>query len=285
VITRFLLAALIWLGSWPALAQVPTTGAGKGAPSAAGGCSQATAILARMDGTQNTPAVTTAVCALAANGSLGDLRYVFATSSATNAKLNWAQSAFNLTQTGTETFTANAGFQGDGSTGFFDTGFNPSTAGGSYTQNSASIGACVLTSRTVSQAYVEIGASDNSTLFSYIEPLQTSLVNYELNGGTFPNLTNSNAQGSWIVSRTSSSAIALYKNGSSVATPSDTSTGLPPVDLSIGAFNTDAGGIVDFSADLLAYTFAGGGLTPTQIANDNSIMHAYLVAVGAPSGC
>ena len=32
----FFLAALIWLASWPALAQVPTTGAGKGAPSSGG---------------------------------------------------------------------------------------------------------------------------------------------------------------------------------------------------------------------------------------------------------
>lgn len=33
---RLLFAALIWLASWPALAQVPTTGAGRGAPSSSG---------------------------------------------------------------------------------------------------------------------------------------------------------------------------------------------------------------------------------------------------------
>lgn len=37
MIKRLLLAALIWLASWPALAQVPTTGAGQGAPSSGGG--------------------------------------------------------------------------------------------------------------------------------------------------------------------------------------------------------------------------------------------------------
>lgn len=34
---RLLLAALIWLAAWPALAQIPTTGAGRGAPSGGGG--------------------------------------------------------------------------------------------------------------------------------------------------------------------------------------------------------------------------------------------------------
>lgn len=37
VILRLLLAALIWLAAWPALAQIPTTGAGKGAPASGGG--------------------------------------------------------------------------------------------------------------------------------------------------------------------------------------------------------------------------------------------------------
>lgn len=39
MIIRLLFAALIWLASWPALAQVSTTAAGRGAPSSSGGSS------------------------------------------------------------------------------------------------------------------------------------------------------------------------------------------------------------------------------------------------------
>jgi hypothetical protein len=255
-------------------------------PQSSGVCSQATTFLARtsgLSGTQTT-AYQNLICGMVTDGtwSLMDALYVFATNTTTTANLNLVSTSFTLTTHGTETFSANNGYTGDGSTGYFDTGFNAATAGGNFSQNSASIGACVLTSRTASQAYASIGNTNGST-YAYIQPASGG-VQFDLNGSTFPGFGSANAQGSLIASRTTSSAIALYQNGSSVATPTDASLALASQDLYVGGYNS-SGTAQDFSADQIAYAIIGGGLSSTQAGNVYSRLHTFLVAVGASSGC
>lgn len=77
------------------------------------------------------------IVSLKASGTWGklDALYVLAAHDAQAARLNWIQNAYNLTPNGTVTFTPDVGYQGDGSTGYLDTGFNPATAGGKHSLN------------------------------------------------------------------------------------------------------------------------------------------------------
>ncbi len=282
-------------------AQTPLLTLGVGAPVVASGsgCTAATNFIARtsgLSGTENT-AVTNLICGLVTDGIItGNLSgargcgtvldgfYVFAINTTTTANLNWCGTSYGLTTTATMTFTADRGYTGDGTAGHFDTNFNATMATSpNYVLNSGSLGSCQLNSRTTSSAMVSVGNA-NAGSFAYIEPLVTSTVSYELNGFTFPSVAASNAQGSFIVSRTSSSLVTLYKNGSSIgSSSSDNSVNGINNNIMIAALNNN-GSVIDFSTDQLAYAFIGAGLSSTQANNIYSRLHTYLVAVGA-SAC
>ena len=258
----------------------------------AGGCSQATALIARMDGAQNTAAITTLICGLVSDDSndyaLLDGLYVFATNSTGNATLNWAQNNYNLTWTnlGNCTFSANSGIKGNGTNCYADTGFTPSTASTPhYAQNSASLGGCVNASRAGYDNSMFGGASNISgTVDTQIQPWVGSLYGWSIQSSGYPTFTNplANAQGVLIASRTGSTTSVLYQNGSSVATSADASGAL--IDRSFFILASNTGSASYISLDKMAYVFFGAGLSSTQASNIRTRLQTYMTTV-AGSGC
>ena len=272
----------------PASAQVALPGMGP-LPfqyvSVGGGCSQATTFLARTTVTGSLATnFTTLICGMVTDGTwaLMDVFYVFATDTAADAELNLMSTSYGLTQTGTVTFTANQGFTGNGSTGYLNTGWSPSTNGVQYTQNSASLGACSFTSAT-SSAYF-LGARDVSGDSGFITASTGPVQSYSINMTTGSPFSSGTSLGSDIITRTGASAIAAYINGSSVASGAPTSVAPPSSLLYILAYDL-AGTASNFYAGQLGYAFAGAGLTSTQVSNVYSRLHTFLSAVGAPTGC
>jgi hypothetical protein len=153
-----------------------------------------------------------------------DCLYILAAPDAATALLNLVSTNYSLIANGTTTFTPDRGYAGDGTTGYLDTQFIPGVGSPHYTQNSASVGAYDLTSSTtVSSTATIIGANFNGQ--SYIQPLTTSsAMSADVNTTTFAlGGPNTNRQGAWIVTRTSTSTISLYgPHGSS--TPLNTVT-------------------------------------------------------------
>lgn len=293
MIKRCLIAAFL-LVLLTAVSSAQSLGLGLGIPKSvpsAGGCSQATTFLARtsgLSGTQTT-AYQNLICGMVTDGtwSLMDLLYVFATNTTATANLNLVSTSYGLTPVGTETFAANAGYTGDGTTGYFTTGYNPATNGINFTQNSAGIGACGLSSANFGN-YASLGLLDGSGSFQGIVLFPSngggSFV-AQLNDATLQSFTNFQSKGSYVATRTASTAINMYVNGASVATPADTSSSVFSLPIYVGAVNTGGGGVDGFSINQLAYVFVSGGLTSTQVGNVYSRLHTFLVAVGAPSGC
>jgi hypothetical protein len=75
-----------------------------------------------------------------------DCLWILAADIEANALVNLKSSSFSLVVTGTLTFSADSGFTSNGTAGnVLDTNYNPSTAGGNYTQNSACYGLWVAT--------------------------------------------------------------------------------------------------------------------------------------------
>lgn len=261
---------------------------GPGTPAASGGgCSQATALIARTSGMSGTEitATTNLICGMVTDGDYVHLDglYVFATNSTTTATLNWAQNAFNITWTSLANcaFTIDVGLTGDASSCFGSTGFTPSTAAGHMTATSASMGSCVLNSRSVSQNYVTIGTT-NGSIFSYQQPLIGGSFAYDLQGGTFPSYSVAgNAQGSWIATRALGSSITLFLNGTSVATPTDSNGALINQPIYVMALDSSGSG-ADFTGDQIAYAFFGdGSVNATNVRNR---LRTYIAALGG-GGC
>ena len=261
-----------------------------------GSCSQAPVFLARTSGLSGTEttAYTNLICGMVADGtwSLMDGLYISATHNLATFELNLISTSFGLSQVGSCAFTADSNIQCDGSTGYFLPGWTPSTAGGHFAQNSASIGVCDLTSKTSSSTTnYAIGGTDNVSNVHGIglditDGNSSNQVRYELNNSKLAGIApNTNSLGSWIVSRTASNLVTLYINGSSTDTDSTASGGLNTTPIAILANRTSTGTFNDFFPDKVAYIFFGGGMTATQVSNVYSRLHTFLTAVGAPSGC
>jgi hypothetical protein len=278
---------------------------GPGTPHSVSGCTpgtQATNFLARTSGLSGTE--TTAYCTLinglvtdsiitgtmagsgsgaAACGSLLDALYVFATNTTTTANLNLCSTSYGLTQTGGVTFTADVGYTGNGSTGFLNTNFNPGLGGTNWPGGGAggTLASYIQNNRTTVASKVSVGGGDGSD-YSLIDPVRSTGFLFDINGGTFPAITNSSSQGAWVVTRTSSSSISVYKNAAtSFGTGTSTSVAAPNVPFYIFALNNNATAI-DFSDDQLSFVFAGATMTSTQAFAINARINQFLIGVGAP---
>jgi hypothetical protein len=219
-------------------------------------------------------------------GSVLDALYILSTNTTTTAKLNLCGTSFSLVYSGTppeaSQFSADHGYTGDGSTVLLNTQFNPSTAGGNFALNSASLGVYDLTNRAAN-ASLQIGAADPTPEYDFINVLQaTGSMQSELNG----NANNVSAgagtsNGLSASSRTGSTAISMYKNGSSTpfATPATTSVGRVNNNLYILGANI-SGVAGSFTSDQLSAVFIGGGLTGAQYAALAARINAYMTAVG-----
>ena len=219
-------------------------------------------------------------------GSLLDALYIFATNTATTANLNLCGTSYTITPTSSPTFTADQGYTGNAATSFLNTNFNPSTATTpNFVQNSASLGAYILTNRTTTQTYASIG--NGATPYAYVEPYRVSganNVNLELNGATFPFATASPAtsQGFTGVVRTVSTSINGYKNNSSTPFGSalaDNSTGVKNASMSI-LQATNVGST--FSSDQTAAAFIGAGITGAQWLAISTRVNNFMSQLATP---
>lgn len=248
------------------------------------GCTQATTYLAAQSGLSGTQtsAYTAAICGLVTDGnfSLLDGLYFFANASAANAEVNVVNpGTFNLTPVSTPcSFTANSGFTGDG-TCYFTSGFTPNSSGGSF----ASLGACILNSRTMSGNLVPLGTTNSiMTSYAYLSPLQSGAFQFEISGFTFPTAASSNAQGSWAAVRTSGT-VSPYLNGSIIGSPvTDPVVSLSDEPIFVMAYNN--GGPASNTTDLVGYVWYGKAPNSTQVSQIYSRLHTMMGALGA-SAC
>jgi len=249
-----------------------------------GACSQATAFIARESGSQtNNAAITTMICGMVTDGtwSLLDGLYIFATDSTGNAALNLVSSSFPATVHNTVTFTAGHGWAGNGSNGYLDTAFNPSSAAGNFARNSSSIGAYILTSRSTNQNTLDMGVGDGSS-FVYMAPKANpaSVFQWLLSSANTNQYVAANVQGSWMASRTSSTLTTFYMNGSSVASnASDTSLALPNFNLVIFGLNT-SGSVSLNNNDQMSAVWWGAGFSSGQVSSIQSRINAYMTTLG-----
>ena len=256
-------------------------------------CSQSSTFLAAATGVtliadkQN---YDTLICGLVSDGVWNfDALYIWAAPTQATALINLANpGTFNATANGTVSFTAYQGFTGDGSTFYIDSGFNPSTAvTPNFVQNSATVGAYILTSRATGTNMWDIGCSvggcTSGTLFA---PYNAGNFSSEINSASILGGANSNAQGAYNLTRNNASSEAIFLNSgeSSVSQTADTSVTPPNINVLFFAFNTGFG----FSTDQMAAGWIGVGVgnsTPGSGVNSckiNNRINTYMASLSVP---
>jgi hypothetical protein len=236
----------------------------------------ASALIARMTTaptTKHRNAINRLVISLKACGawSLMDALYVMAAQDEQAANLNWVSTSYNLTATGTVSFTAYRGYTPNGSSTYLDTGFNPTTASSpKFTRNDAHMSGWHLTNN-INGA----GTSyDIGNLNSRIIKLSTGGTSIRPNSGNESVGTGFNSHKTWV--RTAGNAWQFYKDGAQTHSDTDASAALSNDTLYIG--RTDGS---SFGVNQAAIVHFGSQLTAAQVASVYAACRAYLTEIGA----
>jgi len=184
-------------------------------------------------------------------------------------------SLYNLSFSNGVTHNSN-GITPNGSSGFANTGFIPST--------SANISdfAMGIYSRTNNAGnYSDIGCQSNGTAYqSYIFTKWSDNNNYSaLFSDNFP-ISNNNSTGLFCVSRTSSTLQKSYKNNSVLGTSTATVTQLTTNPIAISAINRDGNTQTYFSNRNLSFSFISTGLSDSEISSLYTAVQAFQTTLG-----
>ena len=212
-----------------------------------------------------------------------DTYYMMAAHHEQASRLNWKNpDSFTLTASGTITFTIDRGWQGDGSTGYLDTGWIPATHGVNYTLNDASFG---VYSRTNTNAGIDMGANESPTvrlsqIAIRISGFQGGMANGPLTGGLLVLVADSLGMGA--MRRAASNSQRALRNGVDIGGNATASVALGQIAFYIGARNTLAGTPEQFVTRQLASAFTAAAMSEAQhAALYDAMQNGYLAAVGA----
>ncbi len=213
-----------------------------------------------------------------------DALYLLAAADAATALTNLRQASYGLTAVNSPTFEADRGYTGNGTTQYLSTGFNPSTAGGQWVQNSATSGVWKRTHSTSAVAALTgapmfYGGPGNPHCLFYRDQAGGWLgASLNASGAGAPSGPATGDTGLIAMSRTSSTAVAGYINGSVELSAGHTSTGLPNGTLTMLGIVVNA---TELSQHQISAGVIGAGLDAAEHAALYNAVHSYLQAVGA----
>lgn len=205
-----------------------------------------------------------------------DALWIRAAADVQASQRNWIANTYNLSDTA-QTFTTDRGSAGNGTSGFSNPGYNPSTAGGKLTQNSATLAVWSLTDSAANVTDIGCGVSGNHLRIDARRVSDASVfaVNQNPAAPMAPTMTSS--AGLIMAVRESANNTKVRRNKTTIATGSGASVALPNYNLTIGAF----GGGSQFSARQYAMAAIGAGLTDAECDALYDAVQPYLSAVGA----
>lgn len=205
-----------------------------------------------------------------------DLLQIHAAHDQQTALLNLISSSFNGTVVNAPTFTADVGFDTNGTNGEVDTGYNPQTAGGTLTTNSICVAVWNRNASTgIGSVYGWFDGADGIT----ISPNNGSgLISGRVNQASSAQGSAGSGGTGWkAINRSASAAIQFYSAGAAVGTGTNSSTGLNSVTLRVGRSQT-----ASYAVSNLAAVQAGGSLTANEHLDLYNAVRAYMTAVGLP---
>lgn len=167
-----------------------------------------------------------------------DVLQLYAGQNATDCVLNLkAPGSFSATIHATSTFTGYEGIAGNGSTGYVDVGFNPSTAGGVYALNSAHIGIwCKSSGQGDTYEAGLVSGSGNAFLRTRTTGDKAQ---GRLNDATAIEISSvASGSGHHGINRSGATARQYYIGGELAGEDMEASTSVPAVDLAAALWNS-----------------------------------------------
>jgi hypothetical protein len=222
-------------------------------------------------------AIDDAVRALIYRGIWSDLDVlqVYASQAHADALINWkAPGTFSATLAGTNVFTAYQGIAGNGTTGYINTGFNPTSAAGKYALNDAHFG---LYSRSAGQgATYEAGSvSGATTTFLQTRDGSNQARSRINDGATLTQTGVTDGSGHHGVNRSGASARQYYLRGALAASDTQASVSIPNSAFAVGLWNGT------YSAKQISAFHCGRSMTAAKWADMEETLRTFLNAAAA----
>ena len=204
-----------------------------------------------------------------------DTLYVFASHNKADSLINVVNTGIaTLTEATTATFTAGKGWTA-GSGGRLATEVNFNTFASQYEQNSAHVGVFMLTDGQRDNSPIA-GIADG-TEDGYIVPhrADTDVMRARVNTSDGDDFTNTRSDGSFIISRNSSTALVAYRNGFQLGTATNTSEAVPSQPLEVlNVTGSDSSGTI-------AFLHTGDEFNESQARSFSWMMQEYVNEVEA----
>lgn len=234
------------------------------------------------DPTQRTAVNTFVVGLKSANlWALHDVIYPFVGGTAASHSHNLKSASNQITWDGAITHNA-SGVQGNGTSGYGDTNYFPST--GSMTQNSASFTCYVNAADAAGGAAMgtptAAAAIDVYQFFSNLSGTTSYYAAFGTNTGKVQGAHSGANTGNFTGTRTSAGAIGIARNGSMDISDSGASESTPPGAPVFILARYDGGTPQAFSSGRYALMMFGSGLTLGQCITLNNLVQAYQTALG-----
>jgi hypothetical protein len=212
--------------------------------------------------------------------------WIATTKDKTTFNLNLISTSYGLSEAGsTFTFVADDYVSPDDIFAYMATGLTPSSFGGNFSLNSASLFLYQFNARGTAAASCAIAAEDGSA--SSLIQLNVTFGSppnafYDVNMANFPAYADAATQGFWLTTRTASSgagAMNFYKNGNTtpVATNTGTSVSLPTNALRL--MNGQNGGR-GASGDRFGAFGIGSRMSATDQQKISNRINAYMTVFG-----
>lgn len=212
--------------------------------------------------------------------TIDTLKIAAGSKNSSDALLNWKGTSYNSTVTGTLTYYTERGFAGFSTSNYLTDGFTPSSAGGNFAQNSATLAVYNLGDGQSSNVAIGGNSASNATHSQIVLRNTSNQVAITNNAGSTQTISAANtaytAAGLTTNTRTASNAIAAYKGSASVATGATASTGNLTVQHHSGNQNNNGTPATADANLCLAVEVKASGWNATQVANFNSALNTYL---------
>jgi len=209
-----------------------------------------------------------------------DAMYLLANESATLGLRNLVKRSSDATAVNSPTFTQWEGFTGNGTSSYLNSNYNPTSAAGVFTLNSASMG---IYSRTDGAGNWQdlAGRTDGAGVgFSGMTITDGSSLYIRMNSNNAGmSVTNTVGLGFFIATRINSDSVSIYRNGIKLSEQTKTTNGLTNANIFIGALNT-AGVASSYSTRQYSFVYFGSDLTQTQYRMLNNCVEWYMDALG-----
>jgi hypothetical protein len=201
-----------------------------------------------------------------------DALVIAAADNPTTALTNLVQASFAPTLVGSTTFTTDRGYSTSNPTSIYlSTNYNPSTAGGNFTQNSAMIAAWNITATTTNGSTLRSTAQSNVFIIPYSGG--STSTNLNATSGFSDSDAVADSSGLILLNRTSSANYTADRNGTQIGSHNKTSAAPENNTLNFmyAAQTTWTG----------AGYAIGSSLNSTQRASFYTRLQTYLHAIGA----